>query len=75
MTGIDDFVTLLNDDIGLCVDHADLRRSLDDVAGWDSLHLLTLLTLLERSTGRRMSLPDALAATSLQDIYELAAGA
>jgi acyl carrier protein len=69
---IDDFVVLLRDEIGLPVTAEDTTRALDDVPGWDSMHLLTLLTLLERRTGQRISLPDVLQAGTLERIYELA---
>jgi acyl carrier protein len=73
MNGIDDFIRLVQDELGLPVtaEHAD--RALDQVPGWDSVHLLWLLTALERSTGRRVSLPAVLEAGSLADIYALAA--
>jgi acyl carrier protein len=69
---IDDFVALLRDDLGLPVTAQDVPLQLDQVAGWDSVHLLSLLTLLERRTGRGLPLSSALEATSLGEIYELA---
>jgi acyl carrier protein len=67
-----DLVALLHDEMGLHVteDHARLR--LDQIDGWDSVHLLSLLTLLERRTGRSLSLAAVLEAGSLHDIYTLA---
>jgi len=69
---IDDFVTLLRDEIGLPVTTEDILLGLDQVPGWDSMHLLTLLTLLERQTGRRIPLPAMLEAPTLERIYALA---
>ncbi|OWV01459.1 acyl carrier protein [Micromonospora wenchangensis] len=74
MRTVDDFVTLIRDELGLPVAVADLDSSLDVVAGWDSVHLLTLCTALERATGRPVSLPDVLAADSLAGIYAAAVG-
>ena len=74
MTTIDDFVALVQDELGLEVDREDVARGLDEVAGWDSLHLLVLATALERETGRRVALPDLLEAGSLEDIYAAAVG-
>jgi acyl carrier protein len=71
---IDDFVTLLRDEMGLPVTAGDVELSFDQVAGWDSVHLLSLLTALERRTGRSLPLADVLLATSLHDIYAMAAG-
>jgi acyl carrier protein len=69
-----DFVTLLRDDLGLDVDESDLKLDLDQVAGWDSVHLLSLLAMLERHTGRSLPLADVLSATNLYDVFVLAVG-
>jgi acyl carrier protein len=70
---IDDFVLLIQHEIGLPVTAEHIGEGLDSVPGWDSLHLLTLLTALERETGRSVSMPDVLEATTLRDIYDLVA--
>lgn len=75
MNTIDELVSLLRDEMGLPVTGEDTTRHLDDVEGWDSVHLLWLMTLLERRTGRSLPLADVLAAQSLQDIYTLAVAA
>lgn len=75
MNTIDDFVTLLNDEIGLQVTAAEAELKLDQVPNWDSLHLLSLLSALERATGRPVSMPDVLEASSLKEIYLLAVDA
>jgi acyl carrier protein len=69
---IDDFLTIVRDELGLPVEADDAARSLDQIPGWDSMHLLWLCTALERETGRTISLPDVLRAPSLAGIYELA---
>lgn len=73
MNSIDDFVTLLNDELGMTVTAEDVGRSLDEVPGWDSVHLLWMHTALERATGQSISMPELLEATSLAGIYQLAA--
>lgn len=72
---VEDFVTLVRDELGLPVEAADLDRSLDSVAGWDSVHLLTLCSALERATGRQVSLPAVLEADSLAGVYAAVMGA
>lgn len=72
MNTIEDFVTLLRDEMGLTVTERDTELSLDEVAGWDSVHLLSLLSILERRTGRSLPLPEILEADSLAGIYALA---
>ena len=66
------FVALLREEVGLPLEAADLGRPFDQLEGWDSVHLLTLLTALERATGHRISLPDALEAPSLEHLYAVA---
>lgn len=72
MNTIDDFITLLREEMGIPVTAGDAALSLDQVAGWDSVHVLSLLTLLERRTGRTLPLAGILEAGSLADIYRLA---
>jgi hypothetical protein len=71
MNDIHDFVTLVRDGLGLQLSETDVYASLDEVHGWDSVHLLWLLTTMEEKTGRRVALPDVLEASSLHDIYGL----
>jgi acyl carrier protein len=68
---IDDFLTLIQDELGLPIGVEDLSRTLDAVPGWDSVHLLSLLTLLEHRTGRRVPVAGLLEAPSLERIYAL----
>jgi acyl carrier protein len=63
------FIAVLQDELGLPVTLADAGKDLDQVAGWDSVHLLELLVLVEQKTGRRVSLPDLLTARSMADVY------
>jgi acyl carrier protein len=70
---LDDFIDLVGEQIGLPVTAADADRPLDEISGWDSLHLITLVSLMERRTGRAVSLPAVLAAGNLTEIYELTA--
>ncbi|MBT2442561.1 acyl carrier protein [Streptomyces sp. ISL-36] len=72
MKTVEDFVLLLQDELALSVEVEDLGRSLDTVDSWDSVHLLALCTVLERETGRPLSLADVLEAPSLEALYRLA---
>ncbi|GIJ29523.1 hypothetical protein Vqi01_46850 [Micromonospora qiuiae] len=74
MKTIDDFVTLLRDEMGLDIAAADAARGFDELPGWDSVHLLSLLALLERTTGRQVPLPAVLEAPSLESVYQLYTG-
>jgi acyl carrier protein len=72
MNSLEDFVAILQDDLGLSITIEDIGRDLDQVAGWDSVHLLELMSALERQGGRPVALPDLLSATNLAEIYALA---
>jgi len=74
VNNMDDFIALVRDELGLEVHAGDGERSLDEIPGWDSVHLLWLLSIVERRTGRPVSLPDVLEARSLHSIYSLVAG-
>ncbi|MGN2638361.1 phosphopantetheine-binding protein [Nocardia takedensis] len=69
-----DFVTLINDELGLDVVPDEVDQPLDTIVGWDSVQLVRLLTVLEKVTGRPVSFPDMLAATTLGQIFRLAVG-
>jgi len=69
---VDEFLALLRDDLGLPVTATHLDRPFDEVEGWDSVQLLTVLSLLEQRLGRSVPFAEALTATSLGDVYRLA---
>lgn len=73
MNTVDEFLVLLRDDLGLPVTADDLDRPFDELPGWDSVHVLTLLSALERRLGHAVPFADALAAANLGDMYRLAA--
>ncbi len=68
----EEFVQLVNDDIGIPVDASELEADFDALPGWDSLHLLKLVTALEKSTGRKVPVGRLLEARSLGQIHRLA---
>jgi len=74
VNSIDDFVALLCDELGLPVTVEDVGRQFDEIPGWESMHLLWLVTILEQKTGRSITVPDLLEAPNLEYIYALAAG-
>jgi acyl carrier protein len=75
MNDLHEFLTFVQDEIGLAVTDTDAHRNLDEIPGWDSVHLLWILTALERRTGRAISLPDVLEAANLEQIYRTAVAA
>ena len=75
MNNLDEFVTLVRDEIGLPVSAGDVNLAFDRLPGWDSVLLLRLVTVLERETGRGISSPDVLQAPNLARIYDLAVAA
>lgn len=71
MNTIDDLVALVRDELGLPVTAEIATVGFDEIPGWDSVHLLWLLTVLEERTGRSVSMPDLLEAPSLEKVYAL----
>jgi acyl carrier protein len=74
VNNIDDFLGIVRDQLGLQVTGDDASRGLEEIPGWDSVHLLWLLTALERETGHPVSMPELLEASSLEQIYLAAVG-
>jgi hypothetical protein len=69
-----EFANLVGHETGLDIGEADLGVGFDELPGWDSVHLLALLGVLEAHSTRPLSLPDILAAPSLESIYGLVRG-
>jgi acyl carrier protein len=69
MITMDELLAVVRDELGLPVTANDINRSFDEIPGWDSVHFLWLLTFVERRTGRNMSLPDLLAARTLERVH------
>lgn len=67
-----EFLTLLDIELGLAVGPGDLRRDLAEVAGWDSVYLLRLLSVLESHVGRSLPLAELMEIRTLQGIHDLA---
>ncbi len=74
MNSMDDFLELIRDGLGLSVTANDTGCALNEILGWDSVHLLWLLTAMEKETGHPISLPDLLEATNLNELYLATAG-
>ena len=72
MDSIGDFVTLVREELDLPITAEDACREFDEIPGWDSIHLLWLIAILEQKTGRGISVIDVLEAPNLEYIYELA---
>lgn len=73
MNSLDDLVAILRDEIGIPVTVDDARRDLAELPGWDSIHLLRLLTILQETTGTEISLAEVLEASSLEHLHKIVA--
>jgi len=71
----DDFIRLIRDELALPLGGKDLESDLDHVVSWDSLHVLRLVTAVERETGRRIPIGRLLEDRSLRAIYARVAAA
>ncbi|MFF9273810.1 acyl carrier protein [Streptomyces griseosporeus] len=71
---LDDFVSLVRDEIGLEIEPEQVAVDFDELPDWDSLYLLKLVTALELATGRKVAVGKVLEARSLKAIHDVAAG-
>ncbi|MEU0526589.1 phosphopantetheine-binding protein [Streptomyces niveus] len=69
---LDDYVLLINDEIGMPLAPEQVAADFDELPDWDSLHLLKLVTALESAIGHKVPVGEILQARSLKEIYELA---
>lgn len=74
MNSLDDFIALVREEFDLPLTAEDAGRELHELPGWDSIHLLRLVTVLEDRAGRSISVIDLLEAPTLESIYGLVAG-
>jgi acyl carrier protein len=72
VTTIEDFIALLDEEIGLQVAADQIEDAFDQLPDWDSVKLLWLATALEKAIGLPVRFADLLEATSLGDVYRLA---
>ncbi|MFV2117031.1 acyl carrier protein [Streptomyces sp. Act-28] len=70
-----EFLKLLDDDLGLRLSAEDLSRDVDEVAHWDSMHLVRLLSLLEARSGKSIALTSLLEARTLDQARRLVVAA
>ncbi|WP_441248503.1 acyl carrier protein [Kitasatospora sp. McL0602] len=66
-----DFIRIVRDELDLPLANADLERDFDQVVHWDSMHMIRLIAVLERETGRRLPIGRLLVQRSFRDIYQL----
>jgi acyl carrier protein len=71
VNSIGEFVALVRAELGMPITIDDAGRELNELPGWDSMHLLWLVTLLEEGTGRNISVIELLEAPNLEYIYRL----
>ncbi|MHB9864462.1 hypothetical protein [Streptomyces sp. YIM S03343] len=69
--GLADFLDLLRDGLGLDLTEEEAASDFDALQDWDSVHLLRLVMVLERETGRTVPVGRVLRARSMREIHEL----
>lgn len=72
MTSIEDFIELIDEELGLAVTAEQVEEAFDQIPEWDSVKLLWLATALEKAIGRPVRFADLLEATCLGDVFRLA---
>lgn len=66
----EDFIHLVRDELDLPLGADDLSADFDHVVSWDSMHMIRLVSAVERETGNRVPVGKLLADRSLAAIYE-----
>ncbi|AWN27780.1 phosphopantetheine-binding protein [Streptomyces sp. NEAU-S7GS2] len=66
-----EFLTLLDEDLGLRLSVEDLSRDVDTLLHWDSMQLVRLLSVLEARTGKSIALTTLLEARTLNQARKL----
>ena len=69
-----EFLEIVNDELALPLQAGDLDDDLDSVVSWDSMHVMTLVTSVERRTGHRVPVGRLMAVRTLREIYQGVAG-
>jgi len=72
VTSIEDFIELIDEELGLVVTAEQVEEAFDQIPEWDSVKLLWLATALEKAIGQPVRFADLLEATSLGDVFRLA---
>lgn len=75
MRTITDLIELFNDEFGLDLSAEAAGAPLQTLPGWDSLHLLRAVVVLEAATGRRVRVSELITAGTLAEIHALAVAA
>jgi acyl carrier protein len=70
--GLSDFLDAVREELGLDLTEEQAATDFDLLPDWDSLHLLRLVMLLERETGRGVPVREVLQARTMREIHELA---
>ncbi|SDD96698.1 acyl carrier protein [Actinokineospora iranica] len=70
-----EFIDLVGAESGLPLTVADLATGFDDLPGWDSVHLLKVLSALETERGITLRVAELLSTKSLGDLHRAVAAA
>ncbi|WP_238432039.1 acyl carrier protein [Streptomyces cavernae] len=65
------FLAMVRDGLGMDLTEEQLAADFDLLPDWDSVHLLRLVMLLERETGRSVPVRRVLQARSMREIHSL----
>ncbi|MFF9558113.1 acyl carrier protein [Streptomyces albus] len=72
MRTVEELIELANTELGTALRPADAAVELAQLDGWDSVHLLRLVALLETALGRRVPVDRMLEARTLRELWAVA---
>jgi acyl carrier protein len=71
MISKEEFLAILDEELGFAISAEDLKADVGNLAGWDSVMLLRVLLVFEKKLNRRISLPRLLEARTMAAVFEV----
>jgi acyl carrier protein len=71
MISQEEFVAILDEELGFTISGDDLKADVGHLIGWDSVMLLRVQLVFEKKLNRRISLPRLLEARTMGAVFEV----
>jgi acyl carrier protein len=71
MISKEEFVAILDEELGFTISATDLKADVGNLTGWDSVMLLRVQVVFEKKLNRRISLPRLLEARTMAAVFEV----
>lgn len=71
MISKEEFVAILDEELGFAISGDDLQSDVGNLIGWDSVMLLRVQVVFEKKLDRRISLPRLLEARTMAAVFDV----